>query len=144
VLAGPQSGDLYFNLSHSGDAAVLAIAEAGPVGIDIEALRSVDPTLAEAILGPSERSALAALDPSMRSGSLLARWTMKEAALKAVGCGFRQTPTMLDLGLFDNDEPVTVGAEAVGGRGDLVVRNLFDLWPGHVAALAVAPPAGQL
>ncbi len=136
VLSGAQQGALHFNLSHSGDIAVLAVTEAAPVGIDIEPLREMNLGIADAIFGPSERAAFAACDVAVQSRALLARWTMKEAALKAIGCGFQRSAMTLDMGPFESDRPITVTA-GIDGKRDLTVCSFQGLQPGHVVALAV-------
>ncbi len=128
---------LRFNMAHCGDVAVLAIGSGAEIGIDIEACREVDPAVGRAILSPRERAASALDAPWERSAHLLRRWTMKEAAVKAAGCGFQGRPAGLDLGDWRGDGPVSVAAEPLGCSGTLIVRALHDLQPGHVAALAV-------
>lgn len=76
---------LHFNLSHSGDFVACAVYE-HPVGIDIEALRDVSPTLLKRICTAQERAYICA-DNSFDSARLLQVWTAKEAYLKYLGCG---------------------------------------------------------
>ncbi|HEY1722035.1 MAG TPA: 4'-phosphopantetheinyl transferase superfamily protein [Magnetospirillaceae bacterium] len=131
------SASLHFNLAHSGDAAVLAICGDTEIGIDIEPLRDIDLNIGRAILSAQEQLALDAIESSSRSARLLERWTMKEAVLKAVGCGFQRTPTSFDLGSFDSDHPVSIAAAPFDAHGTIIVTRLTDLWPGHAVSLAV-------
>lgn len=85
-LAYPESPEIDFSLSHSGDTAVLAVARAIHLGIDIEpherapaALRIANRFFAEA-----ERQCLCGLG-SGASGRALALWTLKECIVKSVG-----------------------------------------------------------
>ena len=127
---------LRFNLSHSGDRALVALAEGVEVGVDVErtARRS---HAVERALTDGERAAMCGPD---RHVELLRIWCRKEALAKAMGGGLRWAPEK-----FDTTRP--------GGH------VLADLEPGegYVGALAVAgerfalehrrlalsPPAGE-
>lgn len=74
-----------FNLSHSGEWIVLAVAESGRIGIDIEELRPVRIGDFRSVLHPDEQERLRSLpDPSELFFSI---WTKKEAVIKAEGKG---------------------------------------------------------
>lgn len=96
--AGPE-----FNLSHSGDLAVLAISERGPVGIDVEILdRQLDvETLAQSVLTTDETASLIAQPPSDHLSRFLAFWTAKEARMKLTGEGMLLEPRQISLDLRD-------------------------------------------
>jgi 4'-phosphopantetheinyl transferase len=81
--------DLRFNVAHSGDLALLAVIRGCDVGVDVERLRAVDHStqIARRYFHPSERDAILAAPPSERDAAFLGCWTLKEAALKAVGSG---------------------------------------------------------
>lgn len=87
VLAEPR---LSFNLSHSGDLALLAIARCAPLGVDLERLRpELDwLPLARRYFSASEQQALQALAPNQQRNGFFTIWTRKEAWLKAIGRGF--------------------------------------------------------
>jgi len=84
--AFPNGGNLHFNISHSGQWAVCALANV-PVGVDVERLRKVNPALAERFFAPDEVAALKALSPEMQTEKLIQLWTLKESFLKAIGRG---------------------------------------------------------
>ena len=79
---------LHFNVSHSGDRAVIAVADV-PVGVDIELVRPVSDldALTERVFSVAERAALAAVGEDRRLEAFFAAWTRKEAAIKARGAG---------------------------------------------------------
>jgi len=87
------TGELEFNLSHSGALALLAVAPAGcPVGIDIESLeqhRLDVATLFDLTCHDSEKAALLALSGNAQRHAFMALWTRKEAYLKALGIGLQ-------------------------------------------------------
>lgn len=78
---------LHFNLSHSGDYVACALHDA-PIGIDLEALREVSPTLADKACSPQERAYVFS-GGAFDSVRFLQVWTAKEAYLKYLGCGVR-------------------------------------------------------
>jgi 4'-phosphopantetheinyl transferase len=84
-----KDADLRFNVAHSGDLALLAVTRGCDVGVDVERLRTVDHStqIAGRYFHPSERDAILAAPPPARDEAFLGCWTLKEAALKAVGCG---------------------------------------------------------
>lgn len=80
------AGGLGFNLAHSGDVALLALAE-GPVGIDVERLRPLKDAegLARRWFHPREVARIDRAEDPL--GEFFATWVAKEAALKLVGVG---------------------------------------------------------
>ena len=79
-----------FNLSHSGQHGLIALAPQGRLGVDVEervARRDLD-ELSEAVFGPHERSAFAATRGCDRVQLFFRLWTIKEALIKALGMGF--------------------------------------------------------
>ena len=83
---------LFTSLSHAGQRVAIAVAGAGPVGIDIEpAGRAADmPELAERVAHPDELRELAPLGAHALGEALLAMWVRKEALLKAAGIGLER------------------------------------------------------
>lgn len=88
----PDHPAIEFNLSHSGDLALMAVAGGHPIGIDLEALRAVPDasSIAERYFAPGERADLARLPLEARELAFLRCWTRKEAYLKALGTGLQQ------------------------------------------------------
>jgi 4'-phosphopantetheinyl transferase len=86
-LAGDST--LSFNLSHSRDAALIAVAPGLEVGVDVEAIRpdfAVDDVAR--LFTSHERELLGRMDtPGARALMFYRLWTRKEAVLKAEGSG---------------------------------------------------------
>lgn len=84
-----REGGPAFNLSHSGDAALVALAAAGELGVDLErrGRRRNHLGLAERYFCASETQVLKHCDGAAREERFLALWTAKEAVLKALGRG---------------------------------------------------------
>ncbi len=121
----------HFNLSHSGDAALIGLAPDMEIGVDIEQIRTVDGLwqLAEQNFTPVERQELATESVDRYSYRFLCGWTRKEACLKAVGCGLSIAPNSFQTGLsdanatavLDTDQgPVTVHVQSVAVGTDAV------------------------
>lgn len=83
-----QAPDLSFNLSHSGDVGLCALAERGELGVDVERVRALDDLdMAERFFSEQEYQTLRELPVPMRASAFFACWTRKEAYIKAKGLG---------------------------------------------------------
>ena len=98
----PESCNLHFNISHSGQWAVCAIAEV-PVGIDVERHRKVNPGLAERFFSPDEVAMLKALPPEMQAEKFIGLWTLKESFLKAIGRGLTRNLNSFSISQLQGD-----------------------------------------
>ena len=90
AMVGGTQSDFSFNVSHSWNHGLIAVADGGRLGIDIEERvpkRNLD-GLIEAVMGPEERAELSTLRGVDRLGLFFRIWTFKEAAIKALGTGF--------------------------------------------------------
>lgn len=90
------AGDLHFNVSHSGELVLLAVAEDRAVGIDVERQREVPraQALIDRWLTEAERGDVARriAGGSPESEAFLRVWSLKEARLKALGVGIAGAP----------------------------------------------------
>jgi 4'-phosphopantetheinyl transferase len=125
-----------FNVSHSRDLAAIAISRYDAVGIDVERIDLDFPRgeVASEILAPDEIRDLAALDAGAQPAYFFQLWTLKEALLKAVGCGFSLDPRDIRIRLDEALNP-----EIISAPPDFIHATLrrFTLDPGYAAALAV-------
>jgi 4'-phosphopantetheinyl transferase len=134
---------LGFNVSHSGDLALICVAEGAEVGVDFERLRPVPDAVAIARrrFAVEEARFVEEGEPADVDRRFLACWTRKEAVAKAVGAGLS-----FDLRSFTVpiDEPRgIVSLDAPGG--ERAQRwSVFDIPTGveHVSALALPLAAG--
>ena len=79
---------IYFNLSHSGNFAVLAVTTLGEIGIDIETIRPRNfLAIAERYYHADELKQLLATPEVEREPLFFKLWTLKEAFFKATGGG---------------------------------------------------------
>ena len=119
VVDGPE-----FNLSDSGDLALIAISDGPPVGIDVERVREVEhERLARRFFSVLECAALESCpDPAVAFFTI---WTRKEAVVKATGRGISG-----GLSAFT----VSLGADAHSASGCWVEPVAVP--QGYVAAVA--------
>jgi 4'-phosphopantetheinyl transferase len=80
---------LRFNVTHSGDLALIAVTRGCDVGVDVERFRTVKQLeqLARRYFHPQEIEAVLQTPSAERNAAFLRCWTAKEAVLKAFGTG---------------------------------------------------------
>lgn len=130
---------LDFNISHSQDMALYALAWDRPLGIDLEYLRDQDAALEQLVarfFSPSEREALRKLPSEKKTLAFFKVWTRKEAYMKARGQGLTLPLQQFTVSVAP-DEP----ARLLNDNHDPQAVTRWTLWdvdPGHgyVAALA--------
>ena len=98
---------IYFNLSHSGNFAALAVSAQGEIGIDIETIRPRNfLAIAERYYHADEFKQLLARQETEQEELFFKLWTLKEAFFKATGGGISSG---LDKAVFDiSGENITV------------------------------------
>jgi 4'-phosphopantetheinyl transferase len=131
---------LRFNLSHSGDAVLLACAEGQEVGIDLEATGRLcdDETLARVSLSEAERRLVETKSKAAVRRMVLQMWTRKEALLKADGSGLTSDPRALTLHApAIGSGPMQV--EHAGRAWTLMDLPLGAAWQATLAAEGSAP-----
>jgi 4'-phosphopantetheinyl transferase len=91
ALGKPQLADaaLSFNVAHSSDLTLIAVARAGQLGVDVERVRNVEASreIAERNFHPEELAAIRAAAGPELTNAFLRCWTRKEAILKCIGIG---------------------------------------------------------
>jgi len=138
-LAGEEHSILRFNVSHSFDTLLLAIAHMREVGVDVESVRDnvvAIEEIGETVLSEPEKQALSRFGGEDKRTNFLRFWTLKEAFIKADGRGVSLPLERIDVSAPEGR--VAVLNEATGEwrtcpRWEL--RTLAPV-PGYVAALA--------
>jgi phosphopantetheinyl transferase len=134
---------LAFNLSHSGSYALIAMAEHGTVGIDLEhrdPLRELD-LMADQIFAACELIYFRALPATQRQHAFFIAWTRKEAALKALGLGL---PGGMEHIVFQGNSPTLCGNfTALPGLRELHIVDL-SIASEFAAALCHGPQPGPV
>jgi 4'-phosphopantetheinyl transferase len=131
---------LRFSLTHAGLRAAVAVAARQALGLDLEPVRTErDPLpLARRFFAAAETKWLTEMPADQRPSGFTALWTIKEAVLKARGCGLTEPLRSVEVELDRSGGPV--GVQAPGGPW--AVRS-WSPEPGWCAALAV-PTGGTL
>lgn len=103
---------IHFNVSHSGEWVVCAIHDF-PVGIDIEAIQSIDLDIAERFFSKDEFNDLMTKDKMHRLSYFYDLWTLKESYIKAVGKGMSISLDTFSIGINGWDITVKSNSELV-------------------------------
>lgn len=143
---------LRFNLSHSGDWALLAFSRDRPLGIDLEVHRPVSVLgLAKRFFQASEWTQLQGLSGDWQRQVFFDYWTAKEAYLKATGEGLGALSRVeIDAAQLPGDRfPLwrcSSDAAVTGGllRSPTFEAQRLSLGPGYSAALVVGPQGNEL
>ena len=121
-----------FNLSHSHEAAVIAVTQGREIGVDVEWVREdfAFDELAQGFFTTREVAALHALPPHLQRKAFYKCWTSKEAFLKAKGTGLSGQLDEVEIVLTDH---------VVRVQGKIPNLSLIELtvYAGYVAALVV-------
>ena len=99
ALLGHRHVPISFNLSHSGEHGLIAVAPHGQLGVDVEervARKDID-GVSKMVFGPNELSALAMAGECGKVDLFYKFWTVKEALIKAVGMGFSLDPLSFEV-----------------------------------------------
>lgn len=101
--------DLHFNVSHSHERAVVAVARKGRLGVDIERLRELADAddIARRFFSRLEAANYLSVPGEQRQRAFFNCWTRKEAFVKALGEGLFLSLDRFDVSLAP-DEPVRI------------------------------------
>lgn len=132
-------GDVSFNVSHSDELAVVAVASGAAVGVDVEHMRPIaDATeLADRLFTRWERDEVRTAQGSRMSEVFLVLWTRKESVLKAMGTGLSVPLDGFDVSIRGNGNRVR--PTGPHGRLPYVIAGL-EHPDGLVGAVALEGP----
>lgn len=127
-----------FNLSHSGEWAIIALALSTEVGIDIEQIDSdisVE-AVAERFFSHSELAALREVPPRQRTFAFFTAWARKEAYVKARGEGISNRLSGFSISI-DPEKNAVLLADSMDEYATLHWRIYpLDIAHGYAAAIA--------
>jgi 4'-phosphopantetheinyl transferase len=134
------SGDIRFNLAHSEQMAVFAVALSFEVGVDVERVRPNVryPEIARRMFAPGEYAQLEALGDDEGMRAFYRCWTRKEAYVKATGAGLTLALDSFEVPVTSQAVPFPVVLHDIG----LPSGTLTDISPDDdfAATLAVLGP----
>jgi 4'-phosphopantetheinyl transferase len=138
-LANP-IGSLRFNLSHTEGMTLLAVCRNSPVGIDVEAVRTMDDwrAVAQSHFSPREIAALHSTTEPDQQNAFFRCWTRKEAFLKAHGLGLSIPLDSFAVSLARDEVPSIL--ECTWDPDEVERWSLFslDLGQGFAGALVIS------
>jgi 4'-phosphopantetheinyl transferase len=142
----PGCRSLSFNLSHSGDFVLIAVANNREVGVDVEKIRpEIDlERIARRFFSPGEVESLTSLAEALRPTAFFRCWTRKEAYVKARGGGLAIPTNQFDVTLLPGAPAAlleTRGDPEEAARWSL---HNVELCEGYQAALAVEGTPAQI
>lgn len=136
LWGGHALGPLHFNLSHSHEVALYALAPSPWVGADVEWMvdERFDEQAAEQVLSPREMAVLRAASSEEKPGVFYAFWTRKEAYGKALGKGLAPSLRELTLSLARHQSVTTSRAEV--SKGARIRIEALEVGSHYAAAVA--------
>jgi 4'-phosphopantetheinyl transferase len=134
--------ELGFNLSHSGDAGLLAVGRMADIGIDVEMCRLPKDAqdLAKSVFTPLEMNELDTTDANSLTRSFFTGWTRKEAYLKSFGMGLVVEPKSVNVGLAPDRSRVPIVGRSDGAAEVGTILQTDEL----IASVAVAGGFGRV
>ena len=130
---------LEFNLSHSGDFALIAITRECKVGVDVERIRQGISTLviARQYFSKAEVAELETLPMEQREVAFFTCWTRKEAYIKAQGLGLSLPLESFDVSLRPNESAILRATRPDSQEAARWTLAPLAMDPGYEAAVAV-------
>lgn len=144
-IASPaEHAGLRFNLSHSRGVAAVAVTAGREVGVDVEerSERVAIEDVGRKIFTPSGLAAFEALPQERRRAFFFAKWTLKEAFVKARGDGFSMDVQRIRVDLRADLDAASVALDGVDITSTWRVHT-FRPGPRHAGALVVAASKGE-
>lgn len=142
----PTPENIQFNLSHSGELALVGVARARPVGVDVEGVKPLTGhmKIAGRYFSPDEVDVLKSMADSKSVEGFIQLWAGKEAFIKARGDGLSLPLDRFSLAALiarPRGNPCTV-TDPIDGRTWWV--SPLHLEPGYAGAVCLAGDAAAI
>jgi 4'-phosphopantetheinyl transferase len=141
ALAEDFDSNLLFNLSHSDNMALYAIACNSKIGVDLERIDAsfVKDGIDQKFFSPIEVAELRSLPASARLRAFFNCWTRKEAYVKAVGGGLQISLQSFDVSLAPDEDAAFLSERESGWS-----LRALPVGNDYAAAVAVEGKIGEL
>lgn len=140
--------DVEFNLSHSGDIALVAVSVDGAVGVDVERWKEKVEyrRIAERFFSAHERRMLRDLeaDAIQVAAGFYAAWTRKEAYLKARGDGISRGLHHFDVTLAQGEDARLIADRLDEGAPTRWAMAELDVGEGYSGAIVAEAPLHEI
>jgi 4'-phosphopantetheinyl transferase len=146
-LASPYADTgLTFNVSHSGEVALLAFTRLRRIGVDVEVLRdNIEiEQIARRFFSAREQEELAGLKSDDKPRGFFRCWTRKEAYIKAVGDGLSLPLAQFDVTLGSTLKSVLLATRPDPDEASHWLLQEINAGDGYAAALCVEGNDWQL
>jgi len=133
----PGAAPLQFNVSHSGDIVLLALARSRELGVDVERIRPDFATMeiAERYFSAVECGELATLAGDARRDAFFACWSRKEAYIKARGDGLTLALDSFEVAFLPGATPRLIATRHDPPAVTRWSLRDLDVGPGYRGAL---------
>ena len=123
---------LRFNVSHSHELALFAVAEGRDLGVDLEWIRSdvADEEIAERFFSSEEVRVLRGLPADLQASAFFNCWTRKEAYIKAIGEGLSMPLSSFVVSLAPGETAALLSANGSADDDEVSRWSFRELFPG--------------
>lgn len=134
-----EARQLNFNLSHSGELAILGVTQGRTIGVDVECgdLKTDYDAVARQMFSAREMAIYENLLPGERADAALRAWTRKEAYLKAVGIGLNQPVAEIVVTFCVEQAPQLLALQDSADHASNWLLHSWSPRPAYFAAAAV-------
>jgi len=131
--------NVMFNVTHSGEIALLAFTRWREIGVDVEQVRRDFDVegIARRFFSTHEQEQLAALPVEERVDSFFRCWTRKEAYIKATGDGLSLPLSQFDVSLRMEETNALLATRPDGSEASRWLLREVSAGPGYIAAICV-------
>jgi 4'-phosphopantetheinyl transferase len=137
--------NVQFNLAHSENLALVAVACGTPVGIDVERRRILEDAddLVQRFFSPGENSEFKSLAAELKPVAFFNLWTRKEAWLKATGEGIAHLLNSVEVSFLPGNAPQLLNLpKGYPPGGDWTIRDSSP-GPAFAGAVVAACPGAE-
>ncbi len=139
ILLDSKCPDIFFNLSHSHEIALIAIYRGQEIGVDIEYIsRTINSDgIARRFFTINENKKLNSLSGKLRKEAFFRCWTRKEAFLKAKGLGLSGSLKSFEVSILPDEKPEIISIDGLPSEKN--EWSLFDIIhiKNYIGAIAI-------